>query len=222
MNAESRVLLTMLKYRRMLLGELLSLTGYSGEVVTHILERYSDAIRIQGEEVVAPNPLLLALKLLSMNVELRKVSELLDWRDFEVFSSNLLSEAGYDVVHGLRITSPVRFEIDVFAVEPSTGFSIAVDCKHWSSRSPSRLMEAATRHSERVSKMIKHYLLVRSKYKMAKNAKYVVPLVITLLTPTVRAHDGVLLLSIRELPHFLAEKYEIIEYFEIKPIKIAS
>ncbi|MEM1816989.1 MAG: hypothetical protein QW432_06405, partial [Desulfurococcaceae archaeon] len=75
MNAESRVLLTMLKYRRMLLGELLSLTGYSGEVVTHILERYSDAIRIQGEEVVASNPLLLALKLLSMNVELRKISE---------------------------------------------------------------------------------------------------------------------------------------------------
>lgn len=220
--AESRVLLAVLKYRRMLLGELLSLTGCSGEVVTRILEKYPDTVRIQGEEVIALDPLLLALKLLGMNVELRKVSELLDWKDFEMFSSNVLEEAGYDVVHGLKMTGPARFEIDVFAVEPSTGFSIAVDCKHWSSRPPSKLMEAAARHSERVKKMIKHYPLVKSKYKTIKSAKHVIPLIVTLLTPTIRVHDGVLLLSIKELPHFLVEKYNVMEYFEVKPIKVTN
>lgn len=222
MSAESRILFIILKYRRMLLGELLSLTGYSDEVVIHILEKHSDSIRIQGEEIVTLNSLLLALKLLSMNVELKKVSELLDWKDFELFSSNVLKEAGYDVIHGLKITGPARFEIDVFAVEPSTGFSMAIDCKHWSSRSPSRLMEAATRHSERVKKMVKYYLFVKSKYKTTKNAKHVVPLIVTLLTPTIRVHDGVLLLSIKELPRFLVEKHSIMEYFEVKPIKIIN
>lgn len=222
MSAESKILFAILKYRRMLLGELSSLTGYSNEVLIRILKKYLDSVKVQGEEIIALNPLHLALKLLNMNVELRKVSELLNWKDFEIFSLNVLKEAGYDVVHGLKMTSPVRFEIDVFAVEPSTGFSIAVDCKHWSSRSPSRLMEAATRHSERVKKMIKHYSLVKSKYKVTKNAKHVVPLIITLLTPTIRAYGGVLLLSIKELPHFLVEKYSVIEYFEVKPIKIIS
>ena len=221
MNAvEVKLLILVLKHKRTFLGELSSLAGVPGNVVTEILRKHGDAIKIHGEEVVVNDPVLLALKLANMNVELSKISELLSWRDFEVFSSRLLEESGYSVVRGLKMTYPVRFEIDVFAVEPSTGFSVAVDCKHWSISSTSRLIDAAERHSNRVKKLIEYYLLVKSKYKAVERAKAIVPLIVTLLTPSLRAHSGVLILSIKEFPHFIVEKYSVMDYFEVKPFKV--
>jgi hypothetical protein len=139
MNAESRVLMTILKYRRILIGELAFLTSLPEDTVLEIIAGNKEFIKISGSEASVVNPVELALKLLSQGIEARRISELLNWRDFEFFTSRILSESQYEVEHSVSLTSPVRFEIDVLGVDPSTGFSLAVDCKHWSITTPSRL-----------------------------------------------------------------------------------
>jgi len=220
MNTESRVLMTILKYRRILIGELASLTSLPEDAVLEIIAGNKEFIKISGSEASVINPVELALKLLSRGVEARRISELLDWRDFEFFTSRILSESQYEVEHSVSITSPVRFELDVLGVDPSTGFSLAVDCKHWSITTPSRLKNAAENHNARVWKLVKYYSYVKSKYRILEKAKSITPLIITLLTPGIRVHANVLVISIRELPSFLVDKYAVLDYFEVKPLKI--
>jgi hypothetical protein len=220
MNTESRVLMTILKYRRILIGELASLTSLPEDAVLEIIAGNKEFIKISGSEASVINPVELALKLLSRGVEARRISELLDWRDFEFFTSRILSESQYEVEHSVSLTSPVRFELDVLGVDPSTGFSLAVDCKHWSITTPSRLKNAAENHNARVWKLVKYYSYVKSKYRILEKAKSITPLIITLLTPGIRVHANVLVISIRELPSFLVDKYAVLDYFEVKPLKI--
>ncbi|MCC6054975.1 MAG: hypothetical protein LM589_06650 [Thermosphaera sp.] len=220
MNAESRVLMTILKYRRILIGELASLTSLPEDTVLEIIAGNKEFIKISGSEASVVNPVELALKLLSQGIEARRISELLNWRDFEFFTSRILSESQYEVEHSVSLTSPARFEIDVLGVDPSTGFSLAVDCKHWSITTPSRLKNAAENHNARVGKLVKYYPYVKSKYRILEKAKSITPLIITLLTPRVRVHANVLVISIRELLSFLQEKYTVLDYFEVKPLKI--
>ena len=220
MNAESRVLMTILKYRRLLIGELASLTSLPEDTVLEIIAGNKEFIKMGGSEASVVNPVELALKLLSQGIEARRISELLNWRDFEFFTSRILSESQYEVEHSVSLTSPVRFEIDVLGVDPSTGFSLAVDCKHWSITTPSRLKNAAENHNARVGKLVKYYPYVKSKYRILEKAKSITPLIITLLKPGIRVHANVLVISIRELPSFLQEKYAVLDYFEVKPLKI--
>ena len=220
MNTESRVLMTILKYRRILIGELASLTSLPEDTVLEIIAGNKEFIKISGSEASVINPVELALKLLSRGVEARRISELLNWRDFEFFTSRILSESQYEVEHSVSLTSPVRFELDVLGVDPSTGFSLAVDCKHWSITTPSRLKNAAENHNARVWKLVKYYSYVKSKYRILEKAKSITPLIITLLTPGIRVHANVLVISIRELPSFLVDKYAVLDYFEVKPLKI--
>jgi len=221
MNAESRVLMTILKYRRILIGELAFLTSLPEDTVLEIIAGNKEFIKISGSEASVVNPVELALKLLSQGIEARRISELLNWRDFEFFTSRILSESQYEVEHSVSLTSPVRFEIDVLGVDPSTGFSLAVDCKHWSITTPSRLKNAAENHNARVGKLVKYYPYVKSKYRILEKAKSITPLIITLLKPGIRVHANVLVISIRELPSFLQEKYAVLDYFEVKPLKIS-
>lgn len=220
MNAESRVLMTILKYRRILIGELAFLTSLPEDTVLEIIAGNKEFIKISGSEASVVNPVELALKLLSQGIEARRISELLNWRDFEFFTSRILSESQYEVEHSVSLTSPVRFEIDVLGVDPSTGFSLAVDCKHWSITTPSRLKNAAENHNARVGKLVKYYPYVKSKYRILEKVKSITPIIITLLTPGIRVHANVLVISIRELPSFLQEKYAVLDYFEVKPLKI--
>lgn len=220
MSIDAKTLLTTLKYRRILIGELSSLTGYPENTVRVIIQRNLDVFKISGEEVVVVNPVQLALKLVYAGVDLRKISEYLDWRDFEKLSTQILQEYGYDVLHEVKLTTPVRLEIDVFGVESSTGFSIAVDCKHWSTMSSSRLTQAAESHIERLNKFFKYYSHAKSKYKVLGKAKQVAPVIVTLLTPKIRTHRGVLLISISEFPQFLRDRYNVLDHFEVALIDL--
>ncbi len=220
MKTETKVLMTALKYRRIFIEELASLTSLPVEIVEQVVRENQDLLVVKNNEVLVREPVEAALKLVSNGVSIDGISSLLNWRDFEYFTMRILFEAGYEVEHGLMITSPVRFEIDVFAVEPATGFTLVVDCKHWSYTSTSRLIEAGETHIKRIEKLIKYYSYVKQKYRIASKARELTPLIITLLTPPIRIHANTLFLSIRELPVFLSNRHYILDYYEVKPIKI--
>jgi hypothetical protein len=217
-SVELRILEFLLSKRRALVGEVASLLGYSESLVTEVVERYSDLVKLVGGEIVVVNSIELALTLSERGVELKRISEYLDWRDFEAFTSRILEESGYQVERSVKLTTPVRFEIDVLGIDPVSGIGLVVDCKHWSIASRSRLLEAAERHYERVEKLVKYYSRVKQLYRVLEKATRLVPVVITLTTPSIRVYGGVLFASIRELPAFLRDLHVILDHYEVKPI----
>jgi hypothetical protein len=219
-SAELRVLEFLLYKRRTLIGEVASLLGYSESLVIEVVNNYSDLVKLVNEEVIVVKPIELAIALSERGVELKRISEHLDWRDFEAFTSRILEESGYSVHRGVKLTTPVRFEIDVIGVDPVSGIGLIVDCKHWSIASRSRLVEAAERHYERTCKLVKYYSRVKQLYRALEKATRLLPLVITLTTPSIRVHSKVLFASIRELPALLREIYVVIDHYEVEPITL--
>jgi hypothetical protein len=217
-SAELRILEFLLSKRKALVGEVASLLGYSESLVTEVVKRYSDLVKLVGGEIVVVNSIELALTLSERGVELKRISEYLDWRDFEAFTSRILEESGYHVERSVKLTTPVRFEIDVLGIDPVSGIGLVVDCKHWSIASRSRLLEAAERHYERVEKLVKYYSRVKQLYRVLEKATRLVPVVITLTTPSIRVYRRVLFASIRELPALLRDLHVVLDHYEVEPI----
>jgi len=219
-SVELKVFEALLSKRRILIGELSRLTGLSEELILNAIQKYSSVVEISRSELVVLNPLEIALLLIERGAELRRISEYLDWRDFEVFTSRILEEFGYVVERGVKLTSPVRFEIDVLGVDSASGLALVIDCKHWSLAARSRLVEAAERHSERISKLVKYYFRVKQKYKVLEKASRLAPLIITLITPSIRVHSNVLFVSIRELPALLRDVHLVLDHYGVKPLQL--
>ena len=220
MGIELKVLESLLVKRRVLISELSSLLSCNEEIVRDIVVRYSSVIRISADELIVTNPLELALLLVERGVELKRIGKYLNWRDFEVFSSRIFEEFGYVVERGVKLTSPVRFEIDILAVDPVNRLGLVIDCKHWSIAVRGRLVEAAERHSERVFKLIKYYSYVKQKCRVLEKVSKLVSLIITLITPSIRVHSNVLFVSIRELPALLRDVHLVLDHYGVKPLQL--
>lgn len=212
---------TVLKYRRISLDELSGLTGIRLERLTQLLETIRSYIKIEDRVVELIDPLNLSLMLIEKGADVREVSRYLDWRDFEKFSAEILTQNGYFVKTNFRITKPVRFEIDVLGVEPATGFGLLIDCKHWGRGVSFRnLVEIMDNHLDRALKFIKYVDWFRRGWVHICKLKTIVPIVVTLTTPTLRMHKGVLAISIQELNAALREIHVVLDTFNVKPIKL--
>ncbi|MEM4718374.1 MAG: hypothetical protein QXE81_06450 [Desulfurococcaceae archaeon] len=220
MNSEIKALQALLKYRRVLRSELVNLTGLSPEIISTIITNNTDSLKLDSEEIIVANPIQLALKLANYGVELRKISRLLNWKDFEMFTSQILYGFGYEVLKSVKMTTPIKFEVDLIGVEEVTGFTLLVDCKHWSTMPRSRLIHAAIDHAERVKKVIRYYQYLRSKYRVLGKIKEILPLILTLLKPRIRLYENILFISIEEFPELLRNKHKVLDYYELKLIRL--
>ncbi len=217
MNLELKILEFILSKRRVLIGEVSSFLNCDEALIQEIVKKYSGLIRASNGELIVVNPLELALILSEKGVELKRISEYLDWRDFEIFSSRILEEFGYIVARSVKLTTPIRFEIDVLGVDPASGLGLVIDCKHWSTTTRSRLVEVAIQHAERVSKLVKYYSRVKQKYRVLEKASKLVSLIVTLVTPRIRIYSNVLIISIRELPALLRDIHLVLDQYGVKP-----
>jgi len=211
----------LLKYRKLLLSELSNLSSIPREILAEKLRAVSSYIRVSGEEVVVEKPLELALYLAKMGFPLKELAAYIDWRDFEKFAAEILSAHNYAVLTNFLATRPARFEIDVIGVDPGSGRGIFVDCKHWS-RSGSRtaLLEAMEKHASRVEKFVKYFSWFRDKWIHFTRLREIVPVIVTLTTPVVRAHKSVIAVSIQELNQFLIDIHTVLDAFGIVTIKV--
>ncbi|ADV65036.1 restriction endonuclease [Desulfurococcus mucosus] len=218
-SLEKEILLRILGSRRILLDELEALYRVPEENLLGILERNRDIIALNGRTVAAVKPLELALRLLEQGVSIERISRAVDWRDFEQLASYVMSEHGYLVESNITLTTPVRLEIDVVGVDTASGLGIAVDCKHWSHNTRGKLIEAGTRHVERLEKALSHYDYLKEKYLVFKHLKEAVPVILTLRQPSFRAYGNVVFISVREFNEFLGNIRYIIDVFGVKPVK---
>ena len=72
--------------------------------------------------------LLTAISNIGKGEPIEDVSKSLDWRDFEILVSHVLSEKNFSVNKNFILTKP-RMEIDVVGIK--LDISLLIDCKHW-------------------------------------------------------------------------------------------
>ncbi len=145
-----------------------------------------------------------ALKAMELGADPFRVAALLDWRDFEELVLEYLSKSGFEGVRSVRLRSR-RFEIDVLAVDAVSGYSLAIDCKHWSpgySKSW-KLREVAKSHRAKVELMCSECAELRKGARILAKAKWVVPVIVT-LTGSVRGYvNGSFIVPIHAFRDFL-------------------
>jgi hypothetical protein len=210
----------LLKHRRLFLDELARLSRLSRQILIEKLNELEGSIEVRGEEVIVKDVFKLVEYGLGKGLEIGKLGSLVDWKDFEKLSSEIFSLHGYETINNVMIYSPIRLQVDVVAIHAATGLSFIVDCKHWFASSKSRLAQAAFLHYERTVKLSKTILQASTKYPLLRKARLLVPLIVTLLTPPLRSHQNVLIVSIRELNNVLLEAHYVLEEFNIKPISV--
>ena len=125
------------------------------------------------------------------------VARSLDWHEFEMFTERCLAEAGYDVKRDIRVRDGTRsWQIDVLGLKADK--ALCFDCKHWSTPSyPSKLEQAAEHQA------VATRILLQNIWETKGPHIYGLPIVLTILDPRQRVRNGVVLLSIRQLPDFL-------------------
>ncbi len=137
--------------------------------------------------------LLLALRL---NASIEEVVSILNWRDFEAFTASILEENGYEAAKNVRIRQgKKRIEIDVVGSKYVNGkcIALAIDCKHWSYITESRLKGV-------VEKQVIRACMLLSSYKL----DVVIPIIIILRDSPILI-DGVPIVPISRLRSFLYE-----------------
>ena len=122
------------------------------------------------------------------------VCKLIDWRDFELFASEIMKFHHYVVYKNYRIKNPTR-QIDVVGIRLQN--ALVVDCKHWKRNSYTEMVGAVNKQKERGSMF------------MEKNGsfgiEYSYPIIITFLPYEFRYVDQLPIVSINSFNSFLID-----------------
>ncbi len=139
----------------------------------------------------AGDKLKIALELIQSGFPLDEISAVLDWRDFEGLTGEILSEKNFAVIKNLVLTKP-RMEIDVVGIR--LGVAMLIDCKHWKRYTSSALNLAVKKQIERTRQYV----------SKTQNA-IAVPVIVTLYQDKVNFIDNVPIVPIFQLSSFLDE-----------------
>lgn len=137
--------------------------------------------------------LKVAVELLQTGFPLDDISAVLNWKDFEGLTAEILSEKNFAVITNLVLTKP-RLEIDVVGIR--LGIALLIDCKHWKRYSSSALSSAVKKQIERTKQYV----------SKTQNA-IAVPVIVTLYQDKVDFIDNVPIVPIFQLSSFLDEFY---------------
>ena len=147
--------------------------------------------------------LKIAIMLIENGFPLDEIAIILNWRDFEGLTAEILEAKNFAIIKNLILTKP-RMEIDVIGIR--LGVAMLIDCKHWKRYSTSALSMAVKKQVERT----KHYI---SKTPGA----IAVPVIVTLYQDKIDFIDRVPIVPIFQFSSFVDEFYGNLE--EMKTIE---
>jgi hypothetical protein len=133
-----------------------------------------------------------AMLALQMGCDIEQVSGRLSWKDFEKLASEVLGSLGYRTKTNVQLTKP-RMEIDVVGV--SSGFAIAVDCKHWKRSNLSSIASFSKMQAARAERLLKH----------DKKISRAVPVIMTLHAESVSFAGGVPVVPVHKFKSFVMD-----------------
>jgi len=137
--------------------------------------------------------LKIAIALLEKGFPMDEISVVLDWRDFEGLTAEILSSKNFGVIKNLIMTKP-RMEIDVVGIR--LGVAILIDCKHWKRYSSSSLTTVVKKQVE------------RTKQYVAKTPGAIaVPVIVTLYQDKINFIENVPIVPIFQFSSFIDEFY---------------
>jgi len=144
-----------------------------------------------------------ALFAIKSGAPIEKVSQYINWKDFEGLVAEILDSKHFDVLRNFRMKKPTA-EIDVVATR--LGIALLIDCKHWKRMNHSVLDTIVRKQTERV----KHYV---------SNMKDTigVPVIVTLYQEETSFINRVPIVPILQFSSFIDEFYGSLE--EIKTIE---
>ena len=133
-----------------------------------------------------------SLLALQLGCDIQECSKLLSWKDFEYFTSELLSLFEYQTKVNIILSKP-RAQLDVIGIK--NDFAITIDCKHWKYNNKTTL----TMYAE---KQIRRTMLWLEREKKITQA---LPMIITLDNAIFKFINGVPVVPILTLKSFLKE-----------------
>ena len=140
------------------------------------------------------NKIIVAVAAVECGADVLTVCKLIDWRDFEIFASEIMTFHDYMVYKNYRIKNPTR-QIDVVGIRLQN--ALIVDCKHWKRNTYSELVAAVNKQKQRGSLF------------MEKNGsfevKYSYPIIITFLPCEFRYVNQVPVVPINSFNSFLID-----------------
>jgi hypothetical protein len=143
------------------------------------------------------NTALLALRLGS---DIAQIGKVLNWKDFESFTSRIMKDLGYHIETNVIITKP-RFQIDLVGI--NSKLAVIVDCKHWKYSNQGMISKMA-RNQIRRAKML---------MSRRKNLRCGLPIILTLHDFKNSISEGIPIVSISKLCSFLMDlDYHISRY----------
>jgi hypothetical protein len=122
-----------------------------------------------------------------------EISIVLDWRDFEGLTAEILSSKDFAVIKNMFLTKP-KMEIDVIGIR--LGIAILIDCKHWKQYSPSSLNNAVKKQIQRTRQ-----------YVVKTPGSIAVPVIVTLYNDRINFIDKVPIVPIFQFSSFIDEFY---------------
>ena len=137
--------------------------------------------------------LKIAIALLEKGLPIDEISIVLDWRDFEGLTAEILSSKNFGVIKNLMMTKP-RMEIDVVGIR--LGVAILIDCKHWKRYSSSSLTTVVKKQVERTKQ-----------YVTKTPGAIAVPVIVTLYQDKINFIENVPIVPIFQFASFIDEFY---------------
>ena len=152
------------------------------------------AIKDKQINASSHNKIIIALAAVECGADILTVCKLIDWRDFELFTSEIMKFHDYVVYKNYRIKNPTR-QIDVVGMRGQN--ALVLDCKHWKRNSYSGMASA-------VDKQIERSTLFMEKNK-SLGIKFSYPIIITFLPNEFRYVNEVPIVPISSFNSFLID-----------------
>lgn len=145
----------------------------------------------------------LAEQLVHSGVDVKRVSRLLAWQEFEDFAASILSDNGFSTCEHIVFKSTAgRREIDILAWNDT--LMLAVDCKHWlRPLSTGRMKEAAQAQVERVTALAKRPELLHRLKVPNPEGRIIIPIILSLGELRDRLIDAVPIVCVSKLLSFI-------------------
>ena len=157
-------------------------------------------------EASAESRVKLAVKAVQMGADVERVSDFLEWREFETICSLALELNGYITAKNVRFKHEgKRWEIDIVGCKKP--LVICVDCKQWHhGLHPSTLNKIAEAQTARVKAFVDTLPIKTLNLPCTKWGSAVfVPVILSLISVSFKFYDGVPVVPILQFQDFLQQ-----------------
>lgn len=119
-----------------------------------------------------------------------RLSKKIEWKDFELFTSQLIESAGYSFERNVVLTKP-RIQIDVIGFYQK--IALLIDCKHWMKSRGFNIAKFSSNQIRRAEIFL----------EKRKDIESAIPIIVTLYEYNCNFFDGVPIVPISKFKEFL-------------------